>query len=277
MGSSEVRIVNPAATATDTATADSISDDARAVGIGHPTRFWGELIIVLWLYFLYDIINNFSPVNEVSALRHAESILRVERALRLDIEKSTNAWLVQREFYGSVLANFYNLAHIWITLGIIVFLWLKRRALYADLRNSLVLFNLIGFAVFWMYPVAPPRMLDGFTDVVEQTGAISSFHSGTLAPTANQYAAMPSLHIAWAIWCVVAVYQMLPGRGWRIVAWIHLSLTVVAVVTTANHFVLDLVGGVITALVGFVAARRFATHTRPRIARWRTIRAARAD
>jgi hypothetical protein len=236
---------------------------------GEPKRFWWELLIVLWLYFLYDIINNLSPVSESAALQHASDILRLERATGLDIERGANDWLVSHEFVGSVLSNFYNLAHIWITLTLIVFLWSKRRPLYADLRNSLVLFNLIGFAVFWLYPVAPPRMLAGFTDVVEQTGAISSFHSGALAPAANQFAAMPSLHIAWAMWCVVAVYRASPGRGWRVAIWAHMALTVVAVVATANHFVLDIVGGALTAVVGFAVAGWFARRGRPALLRRR--------
>jgi len=157
-----------------------------------PRRFWWELLIVLWLYFLYDIINNLSPVNEAAALRRAAGILRLERLTGIDIERGANDWLVSHDILGSILANFYNLAHIWITLALIIFLWARRRPLYADLRNSLVLFNLMGFAVFWLYPVAPPRMLDGFIDLVETTGAISSFHSGTLAPAANQFAAISS-------------------------------------------------------------------------------------
>jgi len=234
-----------------------------------PRRFWWELLIVLWLYFLYDIINNLSPVNEAAALRRAAGILRLERLTGIDIERGANDWLVSHDILGSILANFYNLAHIWITLALIIFLWARRRPLYADLRNSLVLFNLMGFAVFWLYPVAPPRMLDGFIDLVETTGAISSFHSGTLAPAANQFAAMPSMHIAWAMWCVVAVYRTLPGQGWRAAMWAHLTLTAIAVVATANHFVLDIVGGAITAVVGFAVAAWFARYGRPAIARRR--------
>ncbi len=273
--------MNPACTAADVSTQDT---DARGltsvdgdVGVAQPRRFWWELLIVGWLYFVYDIINNLSPVSRTAALRHARDVLHLESIMGLDVEKAANKWLATREFIGSLLANFYNLAHIWITLAVIVFLWWKRRSRYADLRNALVVFNLIGFIVFWLYPVAPPRMLDGFTDVIEQTGAVSSFHSGALAPAANQFAAMPSLHVAWALWCLVAVYRTLPGRGWRIATWLHVSLTIVAVVTTANHFVLDLVGGVATALVGFAMAELFARHVRPLIVRRRIAQLAHAD
>ena len=119
----------------------AVEAGAPAVTGARPRRFWYELAIVLWLYFLYDIINNLSPVSRSQALANARDILDVERALGLDIEKPINEWLVRHDLLGSLLANFYNLAHIWLTLAIIIFLWVKRRDQYADLRNALVLFN----------------------------------------------------------------------------------------------------------------------------------------
>ena len=88
------------------------------------------------------------------------------------------------------------------------YLWWKRADIYRPLRNALVLVNVLAFIVFWFYPVAPPRMLKGFTDVVASTGAFGSWHTGALASDANQLAAMPSLHMAWAAWCTLAVWQM---------------------------------------------------------------------
>ncbi|MSV91089.1 MAG: hypothetical protein F2876_14860, partial [Actinobacteria bacterium] len=70
-----------------------------------PRRFWWELLIVLWLYFLYDIINNLSPVNEAAALRRAAGILRLERLTGIDIERGANDWLVSHDILGSILAN----------------------------------------------------------------------------------------------------------------------------------------------------------------------------
>ena len=238
--------------------------------MAYPKRLWRELLIVVGVFFLYDRINNIStPEDRSVALNNGRDILRLEEFLRLDIERSANEWLVGNRFLGTILANFYNLAHIWVMVVIVVFVWLRRRPMYADLRNALVLFNLLGFVVFWLYPVAPPRMFDGFTDVIEQTGAISSFHSGALAPAANQFAAMPSLHMAWAIWCVVAIYRTLSSRGWRLAGWAHVILTIIAVVATANHFVLDLVGGAITSVAGFAIAALFARSVRPAIERRR--------
>ena len=231
---------------------------------------------MLWLYFVYDMINNLSNVKPERAIARAEEVLRLEQRLHLDCELWLNEWVVRHHTFATILGNFYNLAHIWVTLALIVFLWFKRRDKYADLRNALVLFNVICFVVFWTYPVAPPRMLAGYVDVVETTATLGSFHSGALANAANQLAAMPSLHIAWALWVVVAILRTLRGNVWHVVAAVHLIVTVIATIGTANHFVLDLVAGAVTAVVGFALATLWADHGRPAIessrARRRTVR-----
>ena len=108
-----------------------------------------------------------------------------------------------------------------------------------------MLVNLLAFVVFWRYPVAPPRMLPGFTDVVSATHAIGSWHTGALASHANELAAMPSLHMAWAVWCSVALWR-LTGNLWvRLAGVLYPCVTALAVLSTGNHFVLDVLGGLL--------------------------------
>jgi membrane-associated phospholipid phosphatase len=89
-------------------------------------------------------------------------------------------------------------------------------------------------------------MLGGFTDVVASTHAIGSWHTGALASDANQLAAMPSLHIAWAVWCTIAVW-LTSARVWlRALAVVYPFVTGFAVLSTGNHYLLDIVGGALT-------------------------------
>jgi hypothetical protein len=125
--------------------------------------------------------------------------------LHLSPELALDHWLASHHTLGLVISDYYDNAHFVVTLSLLALLWWRRADLYRPLRNSLVLMNLLAFAVFWRYPVAPPRMLDGFIDVVSSTHAIGSWHSGALASHANELAAMPSLHIAWAAWCSFAL------------------------------------------------------------------------
>jgi hypothetical protein len=182
-------------------------------------------------------------------------VLQLERSLHLHPELSLDRWLAGHHTLGLLLSLYYDNAHFIVTLGLLGWLWWKRVDLYRPLRNSLVVVNLLGFAVFWLYPVAPPRMLRGYTDVVASTHAFGGWHTGVLASQANQLAAMPSLHIAWAVWCTTAVW-IASRRTWlRVLAVVYPCITAFAVLSTGNHFVLDILGGLLVALAAFAIVR----------------------
>ena len=206
-------------------------------------RWWLELLAIAWLCWLYDALTNIAPLRLQPALAHAAGVLGLEQSLHLNPELALDRWLAAHHTLGLVVSDYYDNAHFIVTLGLLGWLWWRRADIYRPLRNSLVLVNLIGFAVFWMYPVAPPRMLGGFIDVVSSTHAIGSWHSGALASHADELAAMPSLHIAWAAWCSLAVWQMSRRRSLRALAVLYPCTTAFAVIATGNHFVLDIVAG----------------------------------
>jgi hypothetical protein len=215
------------------------------------TRWWLEALTVLWLGWVYDAVTNLAPLRFQLATGHAEGILNVERALHIDPELALDRWLAGHHTLALLVSDYYDNAHFIVTLTLLGWLWWRRADIYRPLRNSLVLVNLLAFIVFWRYPVAPPRMLSGFTDVVATTHAIGSWHTGALASSANQLAAMPSLHIAWALWCTVAVWRMTTASWARAAAVAYPCLTAVAVLATGNHFVLDILGGLVVMVAAF--------------------------
>jgi PAP2 superfamily len=205
-----------------------------------------EVAAIVWLLWLYDAITNLAPLRLGAALSHARSVLHLEQTLGIAPERTLDHWLAAHRTIGLALSDYYDNAHFVVTLTLLGWLWWRRADLYRPLRNSLVLVNVLAFLVFWRYPVAPPRMLPGFTDVVAATGAIGSWHTGALASHANELAAMPSLHMAWAVWCTVALWRLSERLWVRIVAMLYPCLTALAVLATGNHFVLDILGGLIT-------------------------------
>jgi hypothetical protein len=218
-------------------------------------RWWGELLAIAWLAIVYDLINNLAPLRRGLALRHGESILSLERSLHIDPEQTLNRWLASHQTLGAILSDYYDNAHFVVTFGLLGLLLWKHVELYRPLRSSLVLINVIGLIVFWRYPVAPPRMLDGFQDVIASTHAFGSWHTGKLASQANQYGAMPSLHIAWAVWCTLALWRI-SSRGWvRTLAVLYPCLTTFAVLSTGNHYVLDVLAGALTFLAAVAIVR----------------------
>jgi len=208
-------------------------------------RWWLEALTIAWLCWVYDATANLAPLRVHAALANARGVLHLERLLGIDPELTLNRWLASHHTLALIASDYYDNAHFVVTLGILGWLWWKRPEIYRPLRNALVLVNVVAFAVFWRWPVAPPRMLTalGFRDVVSSSHAFANFHAGALASHANELAAMPSLHMAWAAWCTLALWRATRRRWVRALALLYPCTTIAAVIATGNHFVLDLVAG----------------------------------
>ena len=218
---------------------------------------WIELAIIVWLFWLYDVINNLAPLRQALAIRNAQGIISFERSLHIDVERTLNRWLASHHLLATPAVYYYFFAHGVVTFGVLVWLWLRRPARYPRLRAQLVIVNLIAFVVFWRYPLAPPRMFPrlGYQDVVAAAHAVVSWRSAALVHNADQLAAMPSLHIAWASWSGWAVWQVCRRPAVRVVAVAYPLLTAVIVVATGNHYVLDVLAGG-AALLTAIALQR---------------------
>jgi hypothetical protein len=224
-------------------------------------RWWTEVLVIVWLCWIYDDINNLAPLRRQAAYAHARSILHLEQLAHLDPEAALNHWLAGQHTLALWVSNYYDNAHFIVTLGLVGLLWWRYPALYRPLRTNLVLINVVGLAVFWSYPTAPPRLFDPqrYPDIVAATRAFGSWHSGTLATAANQLAAMPSLHIAWAAWSSLAAWRILGGfrHRWTLMVWIYPIVTTVAIMATGNHFLLDAVAGLAVMVVSTLMADRW--------------------
>jgi hypothetical protein len=209
----------------------------------------GGLVFLVWIY---DWLQDLAPLRQKQALDHAQRLLSFERRIGLDPERGLDQWLAHHHVLAFVASNFYANAIFALTFGFAAWTWWRRPELYRPLRNQLVLANLIGFAVFWVYPVAPPRMLPGFIDVVQQAGGLGAWHD-TLMKHADQFAAMPSMHLGYAVWCSVVAWRLAgPGAARRVAMVFAITyplLTAVIVLSTGNHYLLDVLAGIGTIVV----------------------------
>jgi hypothetical protein len=219
-------------------------------------RWWTELLVIVWLCWVYDAVANLAPLRRTAAYAHAWSLLHLEQRWHLDPEAAMDHWLSHHHLLAVLLSNYYDNAHFVVTLGLVGWLWWSRPGYYRPLRTGLVLINVFGMAVFWLYPMAPPRLLSpgAYQDVVANTHAFGSWHAGTLATAANQLAAMPSLHMAWAAWSAYAVWWVFRDRRWVWLVWLYPLVTAVSVMATGNHYLLDVLAGLLTFVVAMVAA-----------------------
>jgi PAP2 superfamily len=214
-----------------------------------------ELAGLVFLVWIYDWLQDLAPLRQKLAFDHAQSLLSFERGIGLDPERALDQWLAHQHVLAYIASNFYANAIFVVTFGFAAWTWWHRPEIYRPLRNQLLLANLIGFAVFWAYPVAPPRMLPGFVDVVQKAGGLGAWHA-TLMHHADQFAAMPSMHLGYAVWCGVVAWRLArPGRA-RAVAVVfaigYPLLTALVVISTANHYLLDVLAGTGTIVVTIV-------------------------
>ena len=219
-------------------------------------RWWTQVALIAAVLWAYDAVNNLNPLRQATAVAHGVSVMQLELRLHLDPELGLNRWLGNHLAIGRALGDYYDVAHFVVTLGVLGWVWWRHPARYRMLRNALLGINLVGFAVFWLFPVAPPRMLGsfGFVDIVAVAHSVGAWSSGALASQANEYAAMPSLHVAWAIWCAGAVWLIRKDPLSRGLAVAYATATAVVVLATANHYFLDVVGGIAAAALAMGAA-----------------------
>lgn len=219
---------------------------------GKEPRLWRELGLGLLLFGCYLLVDSLeSGARHAAALAHGRDLASLERRLHIDIEGPLNRALAPHHTL-STLANYeYATTYIVSALLLLAWLWARHRELWRPARDSFVVLNLLAIATFWLYPTAPPRMLGdlGFIDTVSRGRTIGSWGSG-LVDAANQIAAMPSLHVGWALWVSVVLARITARRSVQLLSAVHVLLTVYVVVATANHYLLDAVAVIVPVVLG---------------------------
>jgi hypothetical protein len=156
-----------------------------------------ELLLLVFGYWLYTLGRNAIPEQATIAIRHGLSIQHLQDILRLNFELSVNHWVAAHELIAQICDYYYATLHFIVTLGVLIWLFVKRPHIYRGARTVLFSLTLISLAGFALYPVAPPRLLPGYSyvDTVIHFHTWGSLADPDIAAHSNQYAAMPSLHI----------------------------------------------------------------------------------
>jgi hypothetical protein len=226
-----------------------------------------DLLIVAWLCWLFDAINNLAPVRQGLAVLDGERVLSFERSLHLDPEHALDRWLAGHHALSVVVVFWYENVHIVVTLVVFALLWWRRPDLLGVMRATLVLVNLTALAIFWSFPVAPPRMISaGYVDLVAYVNHLPVWRIGATALDSNQLCSTPSLHLAWATWSSIAVWKMTHKRWLRALALVYPLLTAFAVMSTGNHYLFDVLAG--ASLTGLVFLTLSRAAIRARLGGW---------
>ena len=241
-----------------------LGDDRRRRLVAiRAARLVAEIIALMVILQLYKLVRRtFVQRGEEVAFANADQIMRWETRLGIDIELGFQRAVIEHEWLIRLLNRDYAyfMWTFYVCAGI-AFL-LARRA-YPRLRGLFIASSLIALPWYALYPLAPPRFLTdrGFIDTLAVYGP--NYFSNTGLVKANQFAAMPSMHIGWTIVAALMLAAALPR--WRlgpILGTLHVGLMCVVVVATGNHFVLDIVGGAAVVAAALFAVRLMSSRVR---------------
>ncbi|MEP6623588.1 MAG: phosphatase PAP2 family protein [Acidimicrobiia bacterium] len=215
-----------------------------------------ETALGIGLYLLYDELRSHVSGSARIALRHGYDVVRWERAVALYQEHRIQQAFISWGPFLTFWNIYYGTIHFVMPVVALVTLWKRAPARYLRWRNVLLLMLTIGILAFWAYPLMPPRLMPtryGFVDTAARFFNFGPQQRVVLrhgVPTAasraafgNLFAAMPSLHIGWSTWSALALAPVV-RRGWvRALVLLYPAVTTFAIVVTANHWILDAVGG----------------------------------
>ncbi len=242
-------------------------------GVGTGLRWWAEIFLVLVFYIFYSAIRNqfgSTSVSSSKALDNAESIIDLEDSLGLFFELEVQDFFIDWRWFIQFWNLFYGTFHFAVTAFALIWIYRKFPVLYPRWRTSFLCTTGLALIGFSLFPLMPPRLLTDcgqygacistwpFVDTVTDIGGLWSFDSGTMQKVSNQYAAMPSLHFAWASWCTLALWPTLQSQWARGLIAIYPIATLFAVIITGNHYWIDAVGGLVVLAVGIWLGRLIA-------------------
>lgn len=235
-------------------------------GLVRPVAGRPALLVELFIFWMFLQYFNFAQEHvrgaKAESMRHAHELYDLEVKLHINMEHTLNDWIAPSRVLGHIAGYYYGMVLATVPIAL-AWVWWKNPDDFRRLRRSLVAVTLPSLLVFWLLPVAPPRFalpgtiidVDAFYKILG--GALSKDPSRS----ANLYAAMPSLHIAWSSWVGYAIFVTLrrtrPRLAWF--AWLYPILTAIDVMGTGNHFFLDVVGGAALCFAGVAVVRLFMT------------------
>lgn len=228
-----------------------------------------ELLLIQVCYGVYTAVRNAAPNQEKTAVQNGRSIHDIEKWLHIDFEHAVNSWALHYDWLMDISHTYYKTLHFIVPLTVLVWLYVRYPARYRTGRT--ILFTVTGIALvgFYAVPVAPPRLIPGLGFLESPGSRPDSAPLGALTALTNQYAAMPSLHIGWSSWCALLVFATTKRWWLRALAVAYPCFTFYVIISTANHWIFDALGGLIALALGvgfqyFLTGRKLSDAEPPR-------------
>jgi hypothetical protein len=225
------------------------------------TNWWREVLIVAAFYGLYTLVRDIRgdrPVSKFQAFHNAKRVIGFEKVLGIFHEQQIQHWFLHDRSFMRFWDDYYGTTHFVAAIAVLLLLFFFFPIHYRLWRNTLALTNVIALLGFFFFPLMPPRLLPQnyhFVDTLQSIGGFWNFSSGPVNSVSNQYAAMPSLHTAWALWVALALAELIKPRSGKALVFLYPVATIFCIVVTANHYFADEIAGVAVLGVAYLLAR----------------------
>jgi len=235
-------------------------------------RGWTDLLRQIALFglafLLYDVVRGLvDGGNLYKPFGDAMRIIDLERALHIFAEPSVQAWAQNKHWLIDAADWAYLNGHFFLTLAALVFIYVRRNESFNFVRNVLMIAMALALVGYWLYPTAPPRLMPewGFTDSISQfvTGGTSWIDYTPAKAFTNFYAAVPSMHVCFAVIIGLAMARLSRHRVVKVLWALYPLLVTFVVVATANHFFTDVFLGALTAVLSALVADRLLARAWP--------------
>lgn len=243
-------------------------------GAGSSVRRAGaELVLLAGVYVAYSVVRNrfgSARTSPEAAFRNAQRVIEIEDSLGLYFELALQDLFIDATAFIQFWNLYYGLFHFLVTAGVLIWAFVALEpSVYRWWRRTLLAMTVIALGGYASFPLMPPRLLAScgpygachkdpearYIDTVTELGGIWSFESDAVESITNHYAAMPSLHVGWALWVAALGLGWCTNRWMRAGAGMHLVCTIFGVIVTANHYWLDAIGGLGAFVVGVGIAK----------------------
>ncbi len=204
-------------------------------------------------YLAYRLVRGLVEGDGNAAFAHARDVISLELTLHIFVEPSIQAWASGSRALMDFLSWLYVNAQTTVTVGALVYLYLRHNRSFYFVRNMFAIAMFIALIGYVVYPTAPPRFMPewGFIDSVSGiTGVhLETAHGGGGATTAltNVYAAVPSMHVCFALMISWPLARLARRRIAKVVWFLYPFLMAFVIIATANHFIFDAILGALTA------------------------------
>jgi membrane-associated phospholipid phosphatase len=221
-------------------------------------------------YYVYRLVRGLVDGHPNVAYQHARDILDLERDLHTFVEKDIQQWAVSNPFLIHAANWLYVNSHFLVTTVFLIWLYTMRNHAYYFVRNMFLVSMVFALAGYVFFPTAPPRFLPewGFQDTVADY--FGNAASQTASVLYNPYAAIPSMHVAFALMIAVPAIQLVRGRALKAIWMFYPLLVTFVVVATGNHFWFDAALGALIAGCSALLAKAAFARARPEAWAWRT-------